>query len=145
MEDLHLQLRPKNLGAGHSEMMPPHLLKRNQGNKSGLMWMCWVLMPLGLTLFLAKSVAKEQDDAPSSSTPVHMDSPWLAPSDGPSATQPTWEGPSLKSQPTICCSILVLTPIKTTRQTGSIKLSLLMGYGGDDLPWNPPPSLVERD
>ena len=36
-------------------------------------------LPLGLTLFLAEGMAEEWDDAPSSSTPMSMDSPMVSP------------------------------------------------------------------
>ena len=56
-------------------------------------------LPPSLTLFLAEGVAKEQDDAPSSSTPM----PWIPHGHPlartPSTAPPTWEGLSLRSQP----------------------------------------------
>ena len=52
-------------------------------------------LPPGLTLFLVEGVAKEKDDAPSHSTPMPVDSPWLP----PCTTPHIQEGPSLKSQP----------------------------------------------
>ena len=38
---------------------------------------------LGLTLFLVEGAAKEQDDAPSPSIPMLMDSPWPPSSENP--------------------------------------------------------------
>ena len=40
-------------------------------------------LPPDLALFLVEGMAAEWDDAPSSSTPVPMDSPWSAPSENP--------------------------------------------------------------
>ena len=48
-------------------------------------------LPLGLTLFLAEGTAKEQGEAPSSSTPMPMYSPWPPLSKGPQCN-PTYMG-----------------------------------------------------
>ena len=46
-------------------------------------------LPPGLTLFLAEGMVEEQDDSPCSSSPMPLDSSWLAPSKG-SQCHPTY-------------------------------------------------------
>ena len=53
-------------------------------------------LPQGLTLFLVEGMAKEWDDATSSSTPMPVDSPQPPHCEGPSATPPIQQGPSLQ-------------------------------------------------
>ena len=57
------------------------------------------MLPQGLTVFLVEGMAKEQDDAPSPSTPMPKDSQLLPPASIPIATLPVQEGPGLKSEP----------------------------------------------
>ena len=57
------------------------------------------MLPPDLTLFLVEGVATEQDDVPSSSTPMPMDSPQPTPSDSPQSHPTCMGGASLNSQP----------------------------------------------
>ena len=77
-----------NLGEGYSEMMPPTCWRETTKEETSQVWCGWGLgqwsyIALGLTLFLVEGMAEEWHDAPSSSTPVPVDSPWPAPSKDP--------------------------------------------------------------
>ena len=79
---------PQNLGAGHDKMMPHTYWRETTKEETSQVWCRWGVgdnptLPPVLTLFLSEGMAKEQDDAPSPSTPMPMDSLWL----------PQWEPP----------------------------------------------------
>ena len=95
---------------------------------------------LGLTLFLAEGTAVEQDDAPSSLTPVLMDSPQLSPSKDPHTTPSTQEEHDWRSLPNPL--LLDWNPNQGQKGTSSGEPPLSMDPGGEEQNQRPSP-LVE--
>ena len=103
-------------------------------------WVVIPMLPLGLTLFLADGTAAEWDDAPSSSTPMPMDSPQPAPSKSPQC-HPTYMGgaqPKVLAKPSADWSQLrtLSRPKGRARQS---KLPLQVDLSRDFQAWHPPP------
>ena len=97
MEDLHIQLRShKSWSRAWWDDAPTPTEEKPKRKKQVRFDVDEELgndptLPWGLTLFLAEGIAEEQDDIPSPSTPVAVDSLQLPPSKGPQC-YPTYVG-----------------------------------------------------
>ena len=89
LEDLHLQLRSHESWSRVWQHDVPTSTEEKQWRKKQVRFDVDEelgddpTLPLGLTLLLEESMAEEWDDAPSSLTPMPMDSPQLPPSQDP--------------------------------------------------------------